>query len=140
LKLANRSTANDVARRQLEEGRARLSTTSGVRSGAASGLEAEVASRTGASVAEGDRQVELAAAQQRLPDILRVVQALSNFQGQRDQFARDEAQARLGAGGVIGGLRAPVSPLEGIGSFAGGLTSAAGSAGGFPNLFTGGGK
>jgi len=134
-------TAQNAARSNLDQGLSGLTGTSGVRSGAANGLRAETASRLGSDIATGQRDIDIAAAQQRPADILNAVNLVSQILGQQFQFDRDISNAYLGSGSLLAQIGAQPSTLQQIGQgifgTLGNVTSAAGSAGGFGSLFGG---
>jgi len=135
IKSSGAATAHEVARSQLSEGLARLSGTSGVRSGAANRLQGQVAAGLGRNIAEANRQADIMAAQQRPTDLINALQAAQSWQGSEMSPYQALASTQLGGGQVIGGLQAPPSFAQGVGSLAGSVLGAAGSAGGFGNLF-----
>lgn len=135
IKSSGAATAHEAARNQLSEGLARLSGTSGTRSGAANRLQGQVASGLGRGIAQSNRQADIMAAQQRPIDLINALQATQSWQGAEMSPYQALASTQLGGGGVIGGLQAPPSFAQGAGALAGSALGAAGAAGGFGNLF-----
>lgn len=135
IKSSGAATAHEAARNQLSEGLARLSGTSGTRSGAANRLQAQVASGLGRDIAQSNRQADIMAAQQRPIDLINALQAAQSWQGAEMSPYQALASTQLGGGGVIGGLQAPPSFAQGAGALGGSLLGAAGAAGGFGTLF-----
>ncbi len=137
IKSQGAADAHAAARNQLNEGLARLSGTSGTRSGAANRLFAQTASDLGSSIAQANRQADILAAQQRPADIINALQAAQSWMGSEMSPYQALASTQLGGGQVIGGLQAPPSFAQGVGSLAGSVLGAAGGAGGFGPLFGG---
>lgn len=129
------ASAHAAARNQLAEGLGRLSTTSGLRGGAARNLQGQIAQGLGQAIAEGSRNARIAAAQQRIPDIVNALQASQGLLQQ--QYAMDNALANAHMGGAQISASLPTSPsfLQGVGGLAGNVLGAAGAAGGFAKLF-----
>ena len=137
IKSSGAATAHEAARNQLSEGLARLSGTSGTRSGAANRLQGQVASGLGRGIAQSNRQADIMAAQQRPIDLINALQATQSWQGAEMSPYQALASTQLGGGQVIGGLQAPPSFAQGIGALGGAALGAAGAAGGITNLFSG---
>ena len=137
IKSSGAATAHDAARNQLSEGLARLSGTSGTRSGAANRLQGQVAAGLGRDIAQANRQADIMAAQQRPTDLINALQAAQSWQGAEMSPYQALASTQLGGGQVIGGLQAPPSCAQGLGAFGGAALGAAGAAGGILNLFSG---
>jgi hypothetical protein len=127
------------ARSSLDQGLSGLSGTSGVRSGSANKLRGRVAQEMGGGIATGNRDIDIAAAQQRPADIMNAVNLVTQILGQQYQFPRDISNAYLGSGSLLTQLSSQPSQLQQIGGGLGGLLgnvfSAAGAAKGFGNLF-----
>jgi len=135
IKSSGAATAHEAARNQLSEGLARLSGTSGTRSGAANRLQGQVASGLGRGIAQSNRQADIMAAQQRPIDIINALQAAQSWQGAEMSPYQALASTQLGGGSVIGSLQAPPSFAQGLGAFGGAALGAVGSAGGFGKMF-----
>lgn len=128
IKSSGAATAHDAARNQLSEGLARLSGTSGTRSGAANRLQGQVAAGLGRDIAQSNRQADIMAAQQRPTDLINALQAAQSWQGAEMSPYQALASTQLGGGSVIGGLTAPPSFAQGMGALAGQAMGAAGTA------------
>jgi hypothetical protein len=138
LKTNAASEAQNAAQQSLKETHARAAGTGpGFRSGSTRGAEQNIAAQLGSNIGNANRQIDMMAEERRAGDVINAVQLAMSLLGQKAQFGRDIASAQLGGAGVIGGLPAPPSFLEGLGGFAGNTISAAGRAGGFTNLFKG---
>jgi len=108
------------------------------RSGGTNALHAQAGAQLGEQLAGAQRQGQLMAAQQRIPDLANAYNLAGQLSQTRSAYDSNIANAQLGQANVLGGLAGQPTPLQsglgGLGSILGSTVGAAGQAGGFGKL------
>lgn len=116
---AFQNNVNELATRYAGQG-------SGTRSGAFAGALGNASSDLARQIAEGNRQAQVAAALQQIPDIGSALQLGTGFSGLENQFLQQIANLNAGGANTLASITAP-SPKQAVG---GGFGSLLGTLGG----------